>query len=460
MSTALGAESDTSAASLERVSSRRLISLYRQGGALHALQAIGRASEGAIARIDLGPFRPYLVTDPAHVQHVLRDRADNYERGAVMWKPVSRLVGNGISSEGPAWRSSREVLARVFSGQYIGRFTERMAEAINGAADDLLARAAREPVDVRREMNRLMHRAISLVFFDDRLPPEDIDRLGAAVSAASGSFMSRMAMPFMPNAVPMPGDRTFRRATRTVDEILRPLVAEGRRRPPGGHDVVSKLIEAHEADGSPFSDQRVRDDVVALFVSGTESTADGLTWLWVALDEHPQCAARVYEEIEREVGDGPAGPEHIRRLPYTQMFLQEVLRLHTVGWAVPRMAVHDDVIAGVPIKAGSTVVLSPYLTHRDRRIWESPEEFDPERFTPERVKERVQRHGRFAYFPFGAGDHVCLGEQLFRIETTLIMASLLSRARPVLHRSEPIEPQLTLTVRPSRPIEMMLAARS
>lgn len=458
MSTTLGAHSAASTASLERVPLRRLISLYRQGGALHALESIGRMAEGAIARIDLGLFRPYLITDPAHVQHVLRDRADNYQRGVVMWKPVSRLVGNGISSEGPLWRSSRQVLARVFSAQYISHFTERMAEAINAAADDLLARAADQPVDVRREMNRLMHRAISLVFFDDRLSVAEIDRLGAAVSAASSSFMWRMAMPFVPNAVPMPGDRTFRRATRTVDEILRPLVAEGRKRPPGGHDVVSKLIEAREEDGTPFSDQRIRDDVVALFVSGTESTADGLTWLWVALHRYPEIAERVYAEIRSEVGDGPARPEHIRRLPYTQMFLQEVLRMHAVGWAVPRVAVDDDVIAGVPIKKGATVVLSPYLTHRDRRIWERPEEFDPERFTPERIKARIQRHGRFAYFPFGGGDHVCLGEQLFKIETTLIMASLLSRARPVLRNDGPIESQLTLTVWPSRPVQMTLQA--
>ncbi|HEX2313318.1 MAG TPA: cytochrome P450 [Thermomonospora sp.] len=442
-----------------RVPLRRLLSVARREGALAALEDVGRSAEGALTRVSLGPFRPYLVTHPAHLEHILRGNAGNYPRGAMMWKAFSRLTGEGIAGEGPAWEASRAILAPAFSGQYVSQITDQMADAVGAAVDDLAARAAHGPVDTGVEMTRVVQRVVNLVFFGNRIPPEDGDRLGAAISTAMGSFMWRMAMPFVPHAIPMPGDRRFHAATRTVDEILGPIVAESRRRPAGDQDVVARLLRGTGADGSPLTDEQVRDDIVGLFVAGSESSAVALTWLWVALDAHPDVAARLYDEVDRVVGDGPPRREHVRRLTYTRMVIQEVLRLYSVGWAVPRMATADDVIDGVHIRAGSTLVLSPYLTHRIPGVWEDPYRFDPERFTPERVKARVREHGRFAYLPFGLGVHECLGQHFFEVEAALIVASIVARLRPALATDGPVEPQLALTMRPRGPVLFTFAPK-
>jgi cytochrome P450 len=460
MSTVAGTAQAGSAAPLKKISLWRLLAAAREGGSRNALESAGRASRGALARVGLGPFRPYLVTEPRHAQHILRDNAANYPRGAMMYGPVRRLVGDGIAGEGPGWKASRDVLATVFAGQYINKITDDMADTVERVVDDLLVRAADRPVDADTEMIRIVHHVVSVVFFGGRIPVEESDRLGAAITAAWNSIIWRMAMPFVPDFVPMPGDRTFRRTARLVDEKLWPLVQEGRRRPPGGEDVVSRLIAGLNAQGEPFTDQQVRDDVVSLFVSGSETTALAMTWLWVVLDDHPEVAERLYEEIDRVVGQDKPRREHVRQLTYTQMVLYELLRVYSVGWALPRVAKHDDVIDGVPIKAGSTLVISPYLVHRNERVWERPEVFDPERFSPERNKARIAEHGRFAYLAFGLGDHSCLGEQFFKVEASLTLASLLRRARPRLHRDGPVEARLGLTLRPRRPVKITLDARS
>lgn len=425
---------------------------------LAAFERIGARADGRIALLRLGPFRPYLVTHPDHVHHVLRRNAANYPRRGMMWEPFSRLVGHGIAGEGPVWDASRSILQPAFSGQQIAARTDAMAGEIAAAVDDLAARAAApEGVDAAIEMTRIVQRVIDMVFFAGRIGGDDADRLGAAISTAMRSFTARILMPFVPLAVPMPGDRAFRAATRTVEEILGPVVARARARPSAdGTDVVSLLMRGRDADGRPLGDRRIRDDIVGLWVAGSESSAIALTWVWAALSAHPEVADRLRAEVDEVLGDGPIDRAAVRRLRYTAMVLQEVLRMHSVAWVVPRTAAAADVIGGVPIPAGATVVVSPYLTHRLPSVWERPEAFDPGRFAPERVRGRHP----LAHLPFGVGAHECIGQNFFLREATLVLATILRRYRPVITtRTRPAEAEASLTVRPRHPVRLRLIPR-
>jgi cytochrome P450 len=421
---------------------------------LTGFEKIGWQSRGEPVRLDLGFFRPYLVTRPEHVQHVLRDQAANYLREGMTWEPFRRLVGNGIAGEGPSWEPHRSFFQTLFSGKNIGSMIDQMATSIADAVDGLdgHARAAR-PIDAAVEMTRIVQRAIIRVFFGDRISSADADRLGDAIAQALTSLGARMLLPFVPDSVPLPGDRAFARTNKIVNEIILPLVRESRTGAAKGGDVVSLLCQARDENGALLTEQQVRDDVVAIFVAGTETTALALTWLWVLLDSHPQVAARLYEEVDGVVGADPVGQSHLPGLRYTKMVLQEVLRLRPLGWILPRTAMRADTIGGVPVSAGSTVILSPYLTQRMPEHWERPLEFDPERFSP----ERAERRHRFAYFPFGGGPHQCLGSHFFMVEAQLILATLLRRYRPLLHTSSPIEPQASLSLRPRRKVEVVLS---
>ncbi|MUN42456.1 cytochrome P450 [Actinomadura sp. NEAU-AAG5] len=424
---------------------------------LRAFEEVGREAGGEIARVNLGPFRPYLITHPDHLQYVLRDNVANYRREGMMWKPLSRLTGEG-SDVDPSWPVKRKVFQTLLSGPSVTGFADEMTATIADAVDDLARRAgaggpggAGRPVDAFAEMTRVVYRTIIRVLVGDRISLSGIDELGQVmVTATTSSFRSRMLMPFVPLSVPLPGDRMFNRCVQAVDDLVYPIVRKARRDGADGRDVVSMMIRARDDAGRGVDDKAVRDGVVGLFVASTDTTVSALSFLWAALDAHPDVRARLYDEIDTVVGTDKPGFEHLPKLVYTKLFLHEVLRVYSVAWITPRTVAADDVIDGVRIRAGSTVAISPYLTHRLPGVWPEPEVFDPERFAADRTRHR------FAYLAFGGGPNQCAGRVFFFLEAPLILATLLSRFRPVLENTAEVRPRVDITLKPREPVMIRL----
>lgn len=429
---------------------RHLPSLVRNP--LRTFEEMGREANGEIVRANLGPFRPYLITHPDHLQYVLRDNVDNYRREGMMWKPLGRLVGD-TSDLGASWNVRRKVYQDLLSGPSTAMMADEMTATIAAAVDELGEHASGgRRVDAFDEMTRIVYRTIIRVLLGDRIPLSRIDDLGhAMITATTSSFRARMLMPFVPFSVPLPGDRTFNRAVQALDDLIFPIVHEARgRADDGSRDVVTMLINARDADGGRLDDKAVRDGIAGLFVAATDTTVSVLTFLLAALDAHPDIRARLYAEIDSVVGAGPAAYDHVAKLTYTKMVLQETLRLYSVAWVTPRVVRDDDVIDGVRLKAGSTIAVSPFLTHRLPDVWPQPHVFDPERFAAGR-----SRH-RFAFMAFGAGPHQCAGRVFFYVEAPLIIATLLSRFRPVLETPHPIEPRVDITLKPRERVDITL----
>ncbi|MER5319450.1 cytochrome P450 [Streptosporangium roseum] len=418
---------------------------------VNALAELGREAGGEVVRLNLGPFRPYLVTHPEHVQQVLRADWTNYRREGMFWRPLQRILGASILGEGRPWESSREILQPLFTARYVASIAEKMAETIAARVEELddYARAGR-PIDAAEEMAGIVNHAVISVLFGDKITRADGERLAPAYDTAATSINFRLLMPFVPYSIRVPGDRAFMRAVKTVDDVVFPVIRRARANPDGGLDVISALCRAHGEDGGEIADRQIRDDLVSVYGAASESTAMTLTWLWPLLDAHPEVAARLYDEIDHVVGAGPAVPAHIPELRYTRMVLDELLRLYPAGWIFPRMAMETGEIGGVRIKAGSQVLISPYATHRLEEFWDRPLEFDPERFAP----EGDQRRHRYSYFPFGGGPHQCLGRHLFYVEAPLLVAAILSRFRPTVVGSGPFTPSPAASLRPRQKVEL------
>lgn len=424
-----------------------------------AFEKIGRETGGALTRLHLGLTRPYLVTHPEHAQHVLRDQ-ETYRREGMLWKEVSRLEGDGLAGEGPSWHRSRRLLQPMFTTRSLGPLVGAMASAVTEALDSLAARTRDgRAVDLRAEMTRITHRVLIRVFFSNRISTTDGDRLGEAVNTALRTLSWRMLLPFVSTAVPLPGDRMFRRAVDTIDRIVYPLIRAYRGHDPADAgrtvDLVARCAHAVDEHGVSLDDKQVRDDVVALYVGGTETTAVTLTWLFMLLDRHPHVAARLVDEVTEVVGDGTPGPEHLPRLVHTRMALQEAMRLYPAAPVIPRRVARRSTIDDITLAPGSTVLLSPYLTHRLADFWDDPYEFRPERFGT----DREWRRHRFAYLPFGAGAHQCLGNHVAMVEGQLAIAGLLSRFRPQVTGLRSMEPRMTVVLQPRHRAGMVLHPR-
>lgn len=413
------------------------------------LLEIGRQARGEIIQINVGPFRPYLVTNPDHLQHILRGNAANYTREGVFWRPLHRLFGHSIMSDGPPWARSRKVLQPVFTAKHVESLAQRMADAIADGIDGLAEPVASgRPIDVPAEMARIVNTAVVKIFFGDKISMADTVRLAPAFNAVGTSVVFRYLLPFLPESVPVPGDRAFHRALRTIDDIVVPLVERYRYRPGDGDDIVSVLCRAGGHDDPVW----VRDNLVAMLATATETTAGALTWFWPLLHSHRDVAARLQEEIDHVVGGERVQPEHLARLQYTKQVVQEVLRLFPVGWLFPRMVVAEENVGGVRLKQGRTVLISPYITHRLGMLWDRPDEFDPDRFSGRRS---AGRH-RYAYFPFGGGPHQCIGMYVFTMEAHLIIAGILSRYRQVACSPEVATPRMGASLRPREHVEIVL----
>ncbi|MEV0155709.1 cytochrome P450 [Micromonospora sp. NPDC050686] len=423
---------------------------------LRELVRLADAAPGQVVRLNLGTLRPYLVTEPSHVQQVLRDNAANYVRGGdnLLWRPVRRLTGEGIMSDGPPWQDSRTRMQPHFTAKRIDGLVDSMSHAVSAAVDEFEepARAGRW-LDAGVELGRVICRAISSVFFADRVSTADQLRIVAAQDRIVTALRGRLLLPFVPDVVPVPGDRALRRAVEVVDSIMLPLVRAEREQPRDGDDLLATLTRARDSDGRPLDERRVRDDVVSMFATATETTYAVLTWLWPILDAHPQVAERLYAELDEVVGpDEVISRDQLSRLTYTRMVLDELLRMYPAGWLVPRSAVADDDIGGARVKAGDLVVVSSYVTQRLARHWARPEVFDPDRFGA----DQPRRSHRYAYFPFGGGPHQCLGMYLFHLEAPLVVATILSRYRFRLRERGMPPKQLAATLRPGRAVMVTL----
>ncbi|MEV4513372.1 cytochrome P450 [Dactylosporangium sp. NPDC049525] len=425
-------------------------------GPLDALVGFADEAGGEVVRLNLGTFRPYLVTHPEHLQHILRDNAANYVRDGkgLLWRPVRRAVGEAILvAEGPLWESSRSVLQPLFTAKRVETLIDKMAAAI-GEAVDVLDEPARagQTVDASDTLSRIVCQATMRVLFGDKISVPDALRVVSALGTIATAMVPRLLVPFMPYAIPMPGDRAFRGAVRTIDDVVLPIIRETLRRPGDGQDIISTLCRTRVVNGQEITEKQIRDDVVAMFSTSTETTIAVLSWLWPVLDTYPEVAARLYDEIDQVVGADQIQRSHVAELRYTRMVLDELLRLYPAGWMIPRTAVASEVLGGTRIASGATILVSPYVTQRMAALWERPDIFEPERFSP----TAPRRQHRYSFFPFGGGPHQCLGQYLFLLEAPLIIATLLSRFRIQLHGDADLTPRMGASLRPRQSARLTL----
>jgi cytochrome P450 len=201
-------------------------------------------------------------------------------------------------------------------------------------------------------------------------------------------------------------------------------------------DLLTRLMQAEDEEtGERMSDDLLRDEAITIFFAGHETTARTLSFLWYALATNPKVERQLHAEIDRVVGREPLTLEKMHDLPYTLQVIKETLRLYPAAPVYVRDSLEEDVIDGVRIPAGSRMTIFPFLTHRHPDYWDNPEQFDPDRWTPEREAERHPQ----AFHPFAAGKRVCIGNNFSLFESQILVALLAARflPRPVPgHRPE------------------------
>jgi len=409
---------------------------------------------GDVVPVRFGPRRGLLLYHPDAIEEVLVTRNRDFIKSPGV-RLLSRLLGNGLLlSEGGTWLRQRRLLQPAFHRQRVAAYGEVMTSlTVRRLADwrdgDVL--------DVHAEMMTLTQAIVAKTLFD-----ADVSDESYAIAEASNvlveDFGKRLGslIQLLPDWVPTPANLRTRRAIRRLDEVVYRMIAARRRNDEDRGDLLSILLHAQDADdGSRMSARQVRDEVMTLFLAGHETTAVALSWTWYLLSQHPEVDARLADELRSVLGDRPPAVADLPKLTYTEMIVNESMRLYPPAYGIAREAVNPGEVAGYPIAPGLIVIMPTWVVHRDRRWFDEPEVFRPERW----ADGLAGRLPRFAYFPFGGGPRQCIGNAFALMEATLVLAAIAQRFRLTLEPGQRVTPTPYLSLRPEPGLRMSLARR-
>lgn len=410
---------------------------------------------GEIVKLNIGG-PTYLLNNADDIHYVLVTNQANYTKTDRLTSGRGRwLSGNGLlTSSGPRHREQRLLMQPLFLQQPMAAFEDQIILSIEG----MLRRwkdGAR--MDIAAEMSALAHEVIGRILFSVDLAGEAAE-LGEAIQVRRryieywyGSLIPR------PELVPNRINRDYRRAMRTFDAAVYQKIRARRKETAPRVDLLTLLLQARYKDGTGMDDQQVRDEVMMLSITGAETIGEALTWTCYLLAQHPEVQGRLAAEVRGEVGDRMPKVEDLPRLRYCEMVLLESLRLYPPTWIYVRMAQEDDILpSGFGIPRGAKLYLCQYVVHRNRRYFPDPERFDPSRFTDEARRPRP----KYAYFPFGGGPRVCIGQSLAMMEGVLAIAGIANRFRMALLPGQTIMPVPGMTLHPAGEVLMELSRRS
>ncbi len=410
---------------------------------------------GDIVRLNLLGETVHLVSHPDYIRHVLQKNWRSYDKQTRSTAKMSLGMGSGlVTSSGDEWRRQRRLTQLSFSRERIQQFSPamtRLAEELAAQWDRFAEGGA--PVDVYGQMIGVTMRVLQETLFGSTPDDETVETVSSAVKYLEkdtfARFVSRLDPPL---SWPTPRNLRFRARLRVLDEILYRHIAAKRRNP--GTDLLSMLIAARDDEaGRPFSDRELRDQVVNLLLAGYDTTAATLSWTFYLLSRHPEAQRQVRTELATAVGDRTVTHDHLAKLEYTRSIIQETMRLYPAVWLMKRRAVEQDEIGGYVIPKDSGIFISPWVTHRNPRLWKDPEGFDPTRFST----FKAVGHATPGYLPFGDGPRLCIGSNFALTEIQLIVATLVRRFRFELMPGRPVVPNPLFAVGPRDAILMRIS---
>ena len=405
---------------------------------------------GDIVFFKVGNERIYLVNHPDLIREILVTNQKNFTKSRALVR-AKKVLGEGLlTSEGEFHLRQRRLAQAAFHRDRIARYAESMVACAQRTRSRW---NGGEILDVHDEMMKLTLAIVAQTLFSADVEGEAAE-IGAALTTTFAAFNIGI-LPFSEilERLPLPYMKRFISARARLDATIYRIIDARRASGEDKGDLLSMLLLAQdtEADDGVMSDLQIRDEAMTIFLAGHETTANALTWTWYLLSQHPEVEARFHHELEM-IGDRLPTPDDFSRLAYARMILAESMRLYPPAWAVGRRAIADFELGGYRIPARSMVLMSQYITHRDPRFYPAPERFDPDRWLPDAAGSRP----KFAYFPFGGGTRICIGEHFAWMEGVLVLATLGQkfRLRYVGATKPDIDPRITLRPRDGMPMRI------
>jgi cytochrome P450 len=434
----------------------RLLQTYRRDPLTFLL---GLANQhGDLVRFRFGFQTFFLLSCPNDIRDVLVTHQRQFSRSLFRKQETQlakRLLGEGLlSSEGDTYSRNRRLVQPAFHRQRLEAYGEVIA-TYGAMLSDSWQDGGQ--IDIAREMMRLSLRIVGKILFDTDLEAEAKDLCEALETLMHAS--PRLVLPGaqLLLKLPLPRSRRLQNALQCLDAAIYRIIRQRRADGSDHGDMLSLLLRARDeaGDGGGLNDTQLRDHTLTILLAGSDTTANVLTWTWYLLSQNPDAEDRLHAELETFLAGRRPSVDDITRLPYTEKVWMEALRLYPAVWVIGRRTLTDYRLADAVVPAGSTLLISPYVVHRNRRYFSEPFAFDPQRWTPETQAALPP----FAYFPFGGGPRQCIGKEFAHMEGLILIATLAQQWQMRPLPGHPVEPQAAMTLRCKHGLPVTLVKR-
>jgi enediyne biosynthesis protein E7 len=376
---------------------------------------------GDVASVPIPGMNLVLVSHPDHVRHVTSTRQSIYVKPPlfedVLFREPPRFHG---MANGEEWRSVRRMLNPKFTERGLAPLSELMTDQIVETVDSWKRYVGAGEVDMQEEFSVLTMSVMLRTMFTVPVPRDTVKPLAQHFAHLMQGMGIAMFTTALPPQIPRPYQRRTASAMAAIFAYIDEMVDDRRRHPIPDGDLLSMVMGGHFEDGSQLSDEHIRRELMGLIIGGYETTAAVMSWVLAQLPFAPAAQARAYAEVDA-LGGRRVTHDGRDDLIWLRACFDEAQRLQ--GFPLnARAATEDDEIGGYFIPKGTTIGISGYALHRDRRFWRAPNEFDPSRFLNDHINN-------YAFLPFGAGPRRCLGWRMAYMVGLYTLATAFQRYR-------------------------------
>jgi cytochrome P450 len=397
-----------------------------------------------------------VVSKPDYVKHILQDNNKNYHK-SYGYTIMKLLLGEGLlTSEGDFWRRQRRLAQPAFHRDRLAAFVKIMTDAGNTLLQKWDSLPDGTTVNVSTSMMQVTVDIVCKAMFSS-----DVEDAVAVVNkefnVANEKLIKRITSPIkIPLSIPTPGNIREKQSYKAIRGVVEKIIDKRRQSAEHYDDLLAMLMEAKDEDtGEMMSNEQILDEVVTIFLAGHETTAVALSWLFHCVEENAEVEAKLLAEAKTVLNGNIPQLDDLRSLEYTRMVIDETMRLYPPAWVIGRQALDDDEIGGYHIPKGVNTLIPVYAIHRDKRYWDDPEKFIPERFS----KEKAKSYHKFLYFPFGGGPRLCIGNNFALMEMQLIVPMILQRYQLRKPKGFQFKQDPLITMRPEPEMLMQLFKR-
>lgn len=424
-------------------------------GILQFLQGFVKEYPG-IGRIKTGTLSFVVITNPDYVEHVFmhRDKYVKVQEGG----NLRYLLGNGLlTSEGEFWMKQRKLIQPVFHKQRLQGFVQKITDCTNDMLDAWEQRDENTTTDMLAEMNKLTLDIVGKTLLSTDVKGDFKKVSDALTIVLENITRRRQRILQLPYWVPVPEHVRMQRYIKVLNDTVMDIINQRRKDTNTYDDLLTMLMEVEDADTAErMSDTQLRDEALTIFIAGHETTANAMSFIFYLLARNPAVKQRMEQELSTVLGAEELSYEKLMKLEYTQMVIKEAMRLYPPAWVVVRRAASDDVIDGYQIKEKDIIIVSPYAVQHSDVLWDRADEFDPERFAPANAKSIH----RYAYFPFGGGARLCIGNNFAMMEMQIILALISKRFNYTLPNDYVMELNPLITLRPKKGVPVYLKSNA